>query len=157
MTYNGFCRALAELPEEDLLVAGLGRGWVEAENVRCLVSSPDGALLFFPLVGGAAKDSRQAPPADLGVTALDIAQQTALKGCIVVAFESGRIRLTNRAFKGWAASICIPDSTLAVRFDSAAVQVVDDGAGYAHWPTLHEFTLHFPIHGPAIERCEVCP
>ena len=143
--YRGFCAALDELPEEDILILGLGRGDVGEGPQRMVVPSPDDALLFCSISTGERLQSRRLSPEDLGVTGIAVERESNFKGCIVVACESGRVRLTSLHSPLWAASICLPDPAAAIRFSGGAVQVGDNGCRQGHWPAIHEFTLHFPI------------
>jgi WD40 repeat protein len=143
--YSGFCTALDELPEEDILIVGLGRGVVGDGEREVLARSPDDALLFCSTRTGERLQSRILNQEDLGVTGIAVERENNFKGCIVVAFESGRLRLTSLRSDLWAASICLPDAAAAVRFYRGTVQVADNGSRKGHWPAIHEFTLHFPI------------
>jgi hypothetical protein len=143
--YRGFCTALDEIPERDILIVGLGRGVVHVGSQEVICESPKDAILFFSIEEGRCLQSRRLIAEDLGVMGVAVERETHFKGCIVVAFESGRIRLTSLHSDCWAASICLPDPAVGVRFRHGIVQVADSGARRGNWPALNQFTLHFPI------------
>jgi WD40 repeat protein len=152
LEYQGFCRALDELPDDDILIVGLGCGIVHsgAESIAC--PSPKGALLFFSIETGQSIHSVGLVAQDFGVTGIAAAREGPLCGCIVASFESGRIRLTSLKSKRWAASICLPDPAAAIRWAGPFIQAADSGARRGNWPALHEFTLHFPIANESPQR-----
>ena len=143
--YRGFCTALDELPEKDILIMGLGRRGIDEEAQRIVWRSPDDELLFCSIGTGERMGSRKLKPEDLGVTGIAVERESNFKGCIVVACESGRVRLTSFQSDFWAASICLPAPATAVRFQDGIVQVADNGSSRGHWPAIHEFALRFPI------------
>lgn len=143
--YRGFCTALDEIPEKDILIVGLGRGVVHVGSQEVICQSPNDAILFCSIEKGRCLQSRRLITEDIGVMGIAVERETNFKGCIVVSFESGRIRLTSLHSDVWAASICIPDPAVGVRFRNGIVQVADNGARRGNWPALHQFTLHFPI------------
>jgi hypothetical protein len=143
---------LDEIPEKDILIVGLGRGVVHVGAQEVICQSPNSALLFFSMAEGRCLQSRRLITEDLGVMGIAVEHGTKFKGCIVVAFESGRIRLTSLNSDVWAASICLPDPAIGARFFNGIVQIVDNGSQRGNWPSLHQFTLHFPTTGEANEN-----
>jgi WD40 repeat protein len=145
LQYRGFCTALDELPEKDILIIGLGRGLVDEGEHKIVVGSPDEALLFCSIGTCERLQSRALSREDLGVTGIAVARESNFKGCIVVACESGRVLLTSLQSELWDASICLPDPATAIRFYGSTVHVADNGSRRGHWPAIHEFALHFPF------------
>lgn len=144
LEYTGSCAALEELGEEDILIVGLGRGADAASGTVARAGQRD-ALLFCSIGTGERLQSRPLVPEDLGVTAIAAARETMLKGIVVAVFESGRIRITSLQSELWAASVCLPDPMVAVRFRGAVIQVADNGASQGNWPQVHDFTMYFPV------------